>query len=538
MADRYWVGGTDSWDSTAGTKWATTSGGAGGAAVPTSSDDVYFDVNSGSVTITMSGSTKKCAKFNTVGFIGTIDAQSSLIYLTIYGDITLGTGTTFTSAAKNYLCIGIYGTISVTSNDSTLGVRVLFVHDDNSCTLLDDLTISNGGAGDSLYVHTGASFDANDYNVTLDGGFYTETSVSLYMGSGTWTVSSWYVNSAISCETSKIIIATSGTFYGYNNTYYDVELQGDSTTYIQYVTAFHDLTIKCPVAQFFYVGGCTINTLTIVRGVAESYYIYFKYGQTYTIGRIISPTNGATHLYFRSTVNGNVYYITKSGGGTNCLTYVDCRDFYANDANTWYMGKTSEGSVNSGNNTNVTFTKTPLTNPTYVYSDDSNYATVQNDDGIIYIALCGDAGTTYTSALSKTFTGSETAETYGAGASELWGTSWTGSMVSDTNFRLKIYGIDFEQIYKTFGFAPASDTILTGVEVVCKAYWDGTTTYINNIKIKIRYGTSSLPIQAGTQSYASDGRKNGEGAGAGTGVLVFYDGSNWCACDTGATVAA
>jgi hypothetical protein len=111
-------------------------------------------------------------------------------------------------------------------------------------------------------------------------------------------------------------------------------------------------------------------------------------------------------------------------------------------------------------------------------------------------------------------------------------------MVSDTNFRLKIYGIDFEQIYKTFGFAPASDTILTGVEVVCKAYWDGTTTYINNIKIKIRYGTSSLPIQAGTQSYASDGRKNGEGAGAGTGVLVFYDGSNWCACDTGATVAA
>ena len=35
MAARYWVGGTDNWNATVGTKWATTSGGAGGAAVPT-----------------------------------------------------------------------------------------------------------------------------------------------------------------------------------------------------------------------------------------------------------------------------------------------------------------------------------------------------------------------------------------------------------------------------------------------------------------------------------------------------------------------
>ena len=43
MADRYWVGGTAAWDGTAGTKWALTSGGAGGQAIPTSADDVFFD---------------------------------------------------------------------------------------------------------------------------------------------------------------------------------------------------------------------------------------------------------------------------------------------------------------------------------------------------------------------------------------------------------------------------------------------------------------------------------------------------------------
>lgn len=34
MADRYWVGGTATWDNTAGTKWSATSGGAGWASVP------------------------------------------------------------------------------------------------------------------------------------------------------------------------------------------------------------------------------------------------------------------------------------------------------------------------------------------------------------------------------------------------------------------------------------------------------------------------------------------------------------------------
>jgi hypothetical protein len=53
------------------------------------------------------------------------------------------------------------------------------------------------------------------------------------------------------------------------------------------------------------------------------------------------------------------------------------------------------------------------------------------------------------------------------------------------------------------------------------------------------YVVASLPAgSAGALAFASNGRKNGEGGGAGTGVLVFFDGTNWCACDTGATVAA
>lgn len=47
MATYYWVGGAGTWDASTTTNWASTSGGPGGAGVPTSADDVVFDNNSG-----------------------------------------------------------------------------------------------------------------------------------------------------------------------------------------------------------------------------------------------------------------------------------------------------------------------------------------------------------------------------------------------------------------------------------------------------------------------------------------------------------
>jgi hypothetical protein len=54
------------------------------------------------------------------------------------------------------------------------------------------------------------------------------------------------------------------------------------------------------------------------------------------------------------------------------------------------------------------------------------------------------------------------------------------------------------------------------------------------------YTVAGLPgvSVSGDTAFASNGRKAGEGAGSGTGVMVFSDGTAWRACDTGATVAA
>jgi hypothetical protein len=90
MANRYWVGGTATWDGTAGLKWSLTSGGTGGQAVPTTSDTVFFTNLSGSNTVTI-GTGAVCSTLTMTGFTGTLAFGTNTIS-------TAGTGTVFTGA--------------------------------------------------------------------------------------------------------------------------------------------------------------------------------------------------------------------------------------------------------------------------------------------------------------------------------------------------------------------------------------------------------------------------------------------------------
>jgi hypothetical protein len=86
-------------------------------------------------------------------------------------------------------------------------------------------------------------------------------------------------------------------------------------------------------------------------------------------------------------------------------------------------------------------------------------------------------------------------------------------------------GVGVNAANKVFGFLRTTDNIFQSQNVM-----PGVSTYT----------VANLPtdVVANQIAYASNGRKNGEGSGAGTGVLVFRDGTAWRACDTGATVAS
>jgi hypothetical protein len=76
MANRFWVGGTGTWDGSNTTNWSTTTGGAGGAAVPGSADAAIFDGSSGGGTVTVAasiGGTNTIQSLTAGAFTGTLD---------------------------------------------------------------------------------------------------------------------------------------------------------------------------------------------------------------------------------------------------------------------------------------------------------------------------------------------------------------------------------------------------------------------------------------------------------------------------------
>lgn len=91
MANRYWVGsGTGSWGfGGTSARWSATSGGAGGETEPTSADDVFFDVNSGSTTCYINPGAV-CKSLTMTGSSNEITGN----VLTAYGNVTIGTGVT------------------------------------------------------------------------------------------------------------------------------------------------------------------------------------------------------------------------------------------------------------------------------------------------------------------------------------------------------------------------------------------------------------------------------------------------------------
>jgi hypothetical protein len=231
MANYYWVGGTGTWNSTSTTNWASTSGGAGGAGVPTSADNAYFDGSSdtgAAFTVTI-GTGAVCADV-IIGDGSTVTALDQTMTLAgstawnIYGSIfTPATNLTRTFSST----INLFGTgshtittngVNLTSNNTVNAFRVF-----GSYTLGSALTVGTGGGGIRL---SGGSFDTANFNVTTgviqcDAGSITLGSSTITLNANLWQIAS---SVTLSAGTSTINMVNTGSpfFFGGGKTYYDV----------------------------------------------------------------------------------------------------------------------------------------------------------------------------------------------------------------------------------------------------------------------------------------------------------------------------
>lgn len=332
MASRYWVGGTANWDGIAGTKWAATSGGAGGEAVPTAADDVFFDANSGSGTVTTSGSSVSCKSITTTGFTGTIAGSAQMI---CHGSMTIAAATTW-SHAGIIIFDGATGG-AITTNGKTL-FFVVSLSASGTWTLGDALTVTDGilwSSGSFATANFNISAKYYDFsgstNVTL--GSSTLTATGLDAGGQAWAINSGASLSA-GTSTIKITDATSSDkfFNGAGKAYYNLWFAPGAGT-----------------GKFSITGANTFNDFKDDGSAAHT--IQFPASVTQTVASFTVSGSAGNLISLRSSSDGVRFTLSKASGSVD-RSYLDIKDSAATGGATWNAGV---GSVDSGNNTGWNF---------------------------------------------------------------------------------------------------------------------------------------------------------------------------------------
>lgn len=338
MADRYWVGGTASWDGTAGTKWSATSGGAGGASVPTTADDVFFDANS-TGTVTIASGNTGAKSINCTGFAGTIAGTAAI---SVAGGVTLVAGMTYTHTGT----ITFTGTGTLTTAGKTFsGVTV------NGAGIA--LTLGDAlNTGPRSITVTQGTFDANNYNVTAFAFNSSNSNTrTITMGSGLWTLTG--IGSVWNTATATGLTLNKDTA--------NILLSDNSATTKQFAPgttgfSFNKLTI----------GGNTSTCITLVGGIAS----FTELASTKTVAHTVRFNNSGHTIDTWSITGtaGNVVTFESSSSGTqrtfnltnatSGIDYLSVKDIGVNQANRFYVGANS---TDNGNNLNVIFTAAPTT---------------------------------------------------------------------------------------------------------------------------------------------------------------------------------
>ena len=159
MADRYWVGGTGTWDNTSTSVWSTSSGGGSGASVPTSTDNVIFD-QAGPYTVTTAVSERQCQNITVSGANYTFRLAQNV---RIFGDVTFHSTTLWETSTPGTKANLIFGATSnfvstVTTNGVTVG-QVFFNH--------AQVILGSDFVGSTLNtMNGGSSFDSAGYSFT------------------------------------------------------------------------------------------------------------------------------------------------------------------------------------------------------------------------------------------------------------------------------------------------------------------------------------------------------------------------------------
>jgi hypothetical protein len=342
--DKYWVGGTGTWNTTGKTVWSTSSGGASGAFPPNAQENVFFD-QAATYTVTCTGAIRSKNLTVSAGTVTFSNGTSPT--LQISGSLTLSVAITHNANAwGNTVVFNSTGSETINIGSNTLNISTCQFNG-STYTLGSNFALAN--AQDLQILSGTLNTSASNYSITIagastitvNGGTFTANASTLSVGSLVLTSGTVNLNSStVNLSQSNPVQYTAGTFNSgtstinltYSNsalaftingnglTYYDVNLTGtDYTPTLTGNNTFHNLTFggNAAVSNTYTISGSnTFNDVsftglnpTVVFSLSNTFNNLSFPGRTSTAG-VNTLTFGATQ-----TISGT---LTVSAG-TNAI---------------------------------------------------------------------------------------------------------------------------------------------------------------------------------------------------------------------------
>lgn len=364
MANRYWVGGSGTWDAVTTTNWSATSGGAGGASAPVAADAVIFDSASGTGTCTTaSGAICTTISFNTSTLTLVLGAN-----LTISSSFTLTAGTVdlnsyalrcliFTSTAANArtLAFGATGkveitrTTTVTNAFDTHNVTVPIVY---TGTPLVEM-IGNAAAGTTIgFRGTVNAINPLSIRITTGSGTinigsgFAWNNIDFTGFSGTWNAAAIniYGNVTLSPTMTSVFASTPLAF---------LKASGIQTITSNGVTINTGITVNSSGVTVACADALTLGstrTLTMTAGTMQ-----LKNGVTSTVGSFAATS--ANVKFLQSTTPGSQATLSQASGTVNVVD-LTISDINAIGGASW-NAYTDFENTDAGNNDGWNFSLSP-----------------------------------------------------------------------------------------------------------------------------------------------------------------------------------
>jgi hypothetical protein len=333
MANRYWVGGTGTWDTSSTANWSTSSGGSSGASVPTASDSVFFD-QAGTYTVTLTGSLT-CLDFTVSAGTVTFSSTGSP---TVSGSMSLIAGTVWSSGGGITFNATTTGK-TFTTNGTSISGTIYFSGVGGAWTLGSALSCTSG------INFTAGTLDTSNYSVTSSTFQSSGSSVKvLTLGSTTWTVTgsgsfAWYTSGATNLTVNRgtsTINMTSASIKDFNSpglTWGTINQGGSGQLQIKATGTFANITNTTQPAIIIFTSSTT--------------YYFEQFSLSGTAGNLITL----------SATLSSPYTLSKIGGGVVSCNYLVIEKSTATGSGaSWYAGANS---TDLGGNTGWNFTAPP-----------------------------------------------------------------------------------------------------------------------------------------------------------------------------------